>query len=181
MERNGMRFISQVASCLSRSSSDPWNRMPVTPVRIVVCRARHSSLVSYPPHSLRTEPKVNGSNWSEMWGWDKRGTPEETWKRRTLESYRWPRLILGFYSPVSVVLSFTLFAHRVVTPPLITTRRRHDTSEWARRSTSERRTGVTGEWRRLWGRNGMSRLWTRPKSEARRGRVRERPKAWRGE
>ena len=50
----------------------------------------------YPPHSLRTEPKVNGSNWSEMWGWDKRGTPEETWKRRTLESYRWPRLILGF-------------------------------------------------------------------------------------
>jgi len=83
MERNGMRFISQVASCLSRSSSDPWNRMPVTPVRIVVCRARHSSLVSYPPHSLRTEPKVNGSNWSEMWGWDKRGTPEETWKRLT--------------------------------------------------------------------------------------------------
>lgn len=31
-ERDGMRFISQVASCLSRSSSDPWNRMPVTPV-----------------------------------------------------------------------------------------------------------------------------------------------------
>lgn len=29
---SGMRFISQVASCLSRSSSDPWNRMPVTPV-----------------------------------------------------------------------------------------------------------------------------------------------------
>ena len=38
----------------------------LAPVRIVVCRARHSSLVSYPPHSLRTEPKVNGSNWSEM-------------------------------------------------------------------------------------------------------------------
>lgn len=32
MSRDGMRFISQVASCLSRSSSDPWNRMPVTPV-----------------------------------------------------------------------------------------------------------------------------------------------------
>ena len=33
-ERDGMRFISQVASCLSRSSSDPWNRMPVTPVSL---------------------------------------------------------------------------------------------------------------------------------------------------
>ena len=50
--------------------------------------------------------------------------------------------ILGFYSPVSVVLSFTLFAHRVVTPPLITTRRRHDRSErgtWETKDGPDRR------------------------------------------
>lgn len=49
----GMRFISQVASCLSRSSSDPWNRMPVTPLVVQLGRL---SLHPLPPPSFLSFP-----------------------------------------------------------------------------------------------------------------------------
>lgn len=105
-ERDGMRFISQVASCLSRSSSDPWNRMPVTPVPSTL-RSFLSLVVSLVPPSLvhsvrrndrRERRRAEGTVVT-------RGTGKDTSKRSSLRSSPKDRMFTRVFPPHILLLS----------------------------------------------------------------------------